>query len=95
MSESTDGQEPFDMDVADNEEIESIADAVVGNRYRDTKREKEFTVSKVDTVRQTVDGHQMEATCVFLEWESGSTGTQNVDDFQTLLTVGEYEEVEL
>lgn len=91
---STNQNEPFDMDVSTDEEIESIADAVVGNRYRDTKREKEFTVTKADTVRQTVDGHQMEVTCLFFEWEDGSTGHQNVDDFQTLLTVGEYEEVE-
>ena len=87
-------EEPYDMDVADDEEIESIADAVVGNRYRDTRREEEFTVTEADTVTSTVEGHQMEASCLFFDWESGSTGHQNVDDFQTLLTAGIYEEVD-
>ena len=96
MSESTTDseEEAFDMDVADDEEIESIADAVVGNSYRDTRRDEQFTVTKADTVISTVDGHRMEASCLFFDWESGSTGHQNVDDFQTLLTAGVYEEIE-
>jgi len=94
LRENREQTRAVDMDILSQDEYRFVLDHCIGQTFVWEDADRIFEAADFDPdATETVEGVEMEFTRIYLEYASGSTGSQGIDDFYTNVKVGNYQKV--